>query len=90
MQVKLHLSVENAERFCRASQDAHATLHHAEAVFDLIGALIMDGDHAEHPGVPAAALLASRALQGLYQRNPDALFDLSQILKEALLKGGTE
>ena len=90
MQISVQMSVEDAARFHGAAGEAHQVLGQVEDTFDLIATLIEDGDHAAHQGIPAIARLAGRALAGLYDRYPDALFDLSQRLKEALPEGGME
>ncbi len=90
MQTSLHMTLKDADLFYCATQEAHMVLGQAEDTFDLIATLIEEGDHANHPGIPAIARLARRALADLYDRYPDTLHDLSQRLKEALPKGGTE
>lgn len=90
MQTSLHMSFKDADRFHRATEEAHLVLGQAQDTFDLIATLIDGSDHADHPGIPAIARLASRTLADLYNRYPDTLFDLSQRLKETLPKGGNE
>ena len=90
MQISVQMTIEDADRFHCAADEAHQVLGQVEDVFDLIATLIEEGDHAAHQGIPAVARLAGRALSDLYERYPDTLFDLSKCLKEALLKGGAE
>jgi hypothetical protein len=88
--VTVQLPQKDAFGFYHASSNAHLILGQCEAAFDLIATLIEEGDHADHHGIPAVARLASQALAGLYATRPDALFDLSERIKEALPKGGEE
>lgn len=90
MQISVEIPLKEAVRYHHITAHAHRALGDAEDVFDLIALLIEDGDHADHPGIPAVARLAGLALSGLYERYPDALHNLSQRLKEALPNGGSE
>ena len=88
IQVSIQMSVEEADRFYCATDESNLVLGQVEAVLELIALLIEEGDHASHQGIPAMTRLASRVMADVYNRYPDALFDLSRRLKDALPKGG--
>lgn len=90
MQISVEMPLKELVSYLHATEQAHQVLAEAEAAFNLIARLVEEGDYDGHDGIPAVARLASRALANLDERYPDALHNLSEHLKEALPKGGSE